>query len=231
MPVRGVVAWANLGHVAGIAIVPSLGLQLPLLLLGLGLQLPLPLPLLVPDSPVAPAVSVCLGYASESVNESNWAHLEPRPIPSRHPLASVTSTNPLTLLVSAELSSVLPLPPLDPTRADRPHPEGAMAVLEASSGWVHEEAETRALGPVASASLPSLSPRGAAAAAASQNAMAKGMPGVREEVAVAAAVAKVGLHCCCCLLLGVWEQVVAVVMVAKVGLLHRCHLLLRSPAI
>ncbi len=200
MPVNWVVAWASLGDVAGIAIAPSLGLQSPLLL-----------PLLVPDSPVAPAVAVCPGHAS----------------------ASGTSPNPLTLLVSAELSSVLPLPPLGPTRADPfPHPEGAMAVLEApSSGWGHEEVETKALGPVASASLLSLSPRGAAAAASSQNAMAKGMPGVREEVAVAAAVAKVGLHCCCCLLLGVWEQVVAVVMVAKVGLLHRCHLLLRSPAI
>ena len=198
MPVKGVVVWANLCHVAGIAIVPNLGLQLPLLL-----------PLLVPDSPVAPAVAVCPGHAS----------------------ASGTSPNPLTLLVSAELSSVLPLPPLGPTRADRPHPEGAMAALEASSGWGHEEAETRALGPVASASLPSLSPRGAAAAAASQSAMARGMPGVRVEVAAAAVAAKVGLHCCCYLLLGVWEKVVAVVVVAKVGLLHRSHFLLLSPAI
>ncbi len=219
VPVNGLVAWANLGDVAGFAIAPSLGLQLPL-------------PLLVPDSPVAPAVAVCPGHASESVNESNWAHLkEPRPIHSRRPSASVTSTNPLTLLVSAELSSVLPLPPLDPTRADRPHPEGAMVALEASSGWGHEEAETRALGPVASASLPSLLPRrAAAAAAASQSAMARGMPGVRVEVAAAAVATKVGLHCCCYLLLGVWEKVVAVV-VAKVGLLHRSHLLLLSPAI
>ncbi len=101
-------------------------------------------------------------------------------------------------------------------------------VLEASSGWGHEEAETKALGPVASASLPSLSPRGAAAA--SQSAMAREKPGVRVEVA-AAVVAKVGLHCCCYLLLGVWEKVVAAVVVAKVGLLHRSHLLLLSPAI
>ncbi len=87
--------------------------------------------------------------------------------------------------------------------------------------------ETRALGPVASASLPSLSPR--RAAAASQNAMAREMPGVRVEGAAAAAVAAKGRDCCCYLLLGVWEKVVVAVVVAKVGLLHRCHLLLPSP--
>ena len=193
VPVNGVVAWVSLGHVAGFAIGPSLGLQLLLQLLS-------------PASPVAPAVAACPGCA----------------------LASETSPNPLTLLGSLELSSVLPLPPLDPTKADPcPRPERAMVALEASSGWGHEEVETRAPEPSASASQPSLLPRRAAAAAASQNAMAREIPGVRVEVA-AAAVAARGRDCCCYLLLGVWEKVVVTVVVAKVGLLHRCHLLLPS---